>query len=398
MKYHTQKGFFVEKTYDGGTVLLKLLYYCNQKREVYFKRADVTEYLINSNVFEIPNKQGFDGNLSYFGFDVKRDIDNDRILLLRGKYLNDGCLSGKLDIQKSSNQIILKCSNEIINEIDSLIVNKTYEAKAFSHKKEIIIKYGLKECDSRIYGNKKLYKESDKYYMFPAVIKDCINDLLLYEIVNIENIKYYNPDIIFPLYNSNGEHFEEKIISLQELGELTNDFCFFTYRDDDKMISEIEIQNRSNAEIIKLINKRIYEIIDKETTKKVLNSIRLNHSALRTLALNRDNYKCLLCDIHDEKLLFCSHIKPWKTNDGRLDLNNVLTLCRLHDVLFDKGYMSFNSDGYVIYSNDKIFKNEGVEAFLGKSYNKLNIFVNETMKNYIRYHFDYIYENKNGRK
>ena len=125
----------MEKIYDGGTVLLKLLYFCNQKREVYFKRADVTEFLIKSEIFDIPNKQGFDGNLSYFGFDVKRDIDNDRILLLRGNYLNDGCLSGKLNIRNSNNQIVINCSKEIIHEIDLLIANKTYEAKAFSHRK-----------------------------------------------------------------------------------------------------------------------------------------------------------------------------------------------------------------------------------------------------------------------
>ena len=64
----------MEKIYDDGNVLLKLVYYCNEKKEVYFKRADVTEYLINSKIFEIPNKQGFDGNLSYFGYDIKKDI------------------------------------------------------------------------------------------------------------------------------------------------------------------------------------------------------------------------------------------------------------------------------------------------------------------------------------
>ena len=386
---------FMEKVYDGGNVLLKLLYYCNQKREVYFKRAAVTEYLINSQIFEIPNKQGFDGNLSYFGYDIKKDIDDDRILLLRGKYINDKCLLGKVDIKRADNQIIVNGSKEMINEIDLLIANKTYEAKAFSIKKKIIKKYDLVECDFRIYGNKKLYKESNNYYMFPGVLNDCINQLLLYEIVNAENIKYYNPDIIFPLYDSNGEYFDEKIISLQELGELTMDFCFFTYRNDG-MISEIEIQNRSNEEIIKLINRRSYEIIDKETTKKILNSIRLNTSALRALALNRDKYKCLLCDIHDEKLLVCSHIKPWKTNDGRLDLNNVLTLCTLHDALFDKGYISFDPDGNVRFSKDEILHDKGVMAFLNRSYNTLSVPINDIMKNYLKYHFDNIFHNNMG--
>jgi hypothetical protein len=41
----------MEKEYDGENVLLKLLYFCNQKKEVYFKRADVTEFLIKSNIY-----------------------------------------------------------------------------------------------------------------------------------------------------------------------------------------------------------------------------------------------------------------------------------------------------------------------------------------------------------
>ena len=381
----------MEKEYDNSNDLLKLLYFCNQQREVYFKRADVTEYLINSGIFEIPNKQGFDGNLSYFGYDIKRDIDGDRILLLRGKYLNDKCLLGQLNITKNIDQITVNDDKEIIKEIDLLIANKTYEAKAFSIKKEIIKKYDLVECDFRIYGNKKLYKESNKYYMFPGVLYDCINNLLLYEIVNTENIKYYNPDIIFPLYNYDGKYFEDKIISLQELGELTTDFSYFTYRNNEDMISEIELQNRSNEEIIKLINKRRYDIINKETTKKILNSIRLNTSALRALAFNRDKYKCLLCEIHDEKLLVCSHIKPWKTNDGRLDLNNVLTLCTLHDVLFDKGYISFDVNGNVQYSNDDIFLDKGIAAFIKNSRNVLNTDMNTSMKNYIKFHLDNIF-------
>jgi hypothetical protein len=209
--------------------------------------------------------------------------------------------------------------------------------------------------------------------------------------VNTENIKYYNLDIVFSLYDVDGNHFEDRIISIQELGELTTDFCYFTYREDDNMISEIEIQNRSNEEIIKLLNKRNYEIADKETTRKILNSIRLNTGALRALALNRDKYKCLLCGIDDERLLVCSHIKPWTTNDGRLDLNNVSTLCTLHDKLFDKGYISFDANGNAIYSKNEIFQNKGIAAFLANSYYILNLPIDNNMKNYIKYHYDTIF-------
>jgi hypothetical protein len=245
----------MEKIYDEESILLKLLYYCNQKREVYFKRENVSEYLITSNIFEKSNRQSFDGDLSYFGYDIKKDIDNYRILLLRGKYLNDKCLLGKLNIKREKNKII-------------------------------------------------------------------VND---------------------------------------------------------------------NEEIIKLLNKRNYEITDKETTKKILNGIRLNTSALGALVFNRDNYKCLLCDINDKKLLVCSHIKPWKTNDGRLDLNNVLILCTLHDALFDKGYISFDVQVNSIYSRDEIFQNKGIISFLSNSYHVLNLSINNNMKNYIKYHYDTIF-------
>jgi predicted restriction endonuclease len=222
-------------------------------------------------------------------------------------------------------------------------------------------------------------------------LNDCNNDFLIYEIVNNENLERYNPEIVFPLYNTDGKYFDDKIISLQELGELTNDFCYFTYRNDDKMISEIEIQNRSNEEIIKLLNRRKYDIANKETTRKILNSIRLNTSALRALALNRDKYKCLLCNIRDERLLICSHVKPWKTDDGRLDLNNVLTLCTLHDALFDKGYISFDDKGDVIYSCDDILNDKGISAFIKESNSSLDIVLNGNMKNYIKYHYENIF-------
>jgi len=50
--------------------------------------------------------------------------------------------------------------------------------------------------------------------------------------------------------------------------------------------------------------------------------------------------------------LVASHIKPWKdsTNEERLSVYNGLLLLPNYDKFFDKGYISFDSRGYIIYS------------------------------------------------
>jgi hypothetical protein len=382
----------MEKYYDGENVFLKLLYYCNLRKEIYFKRSDVTEYLISSGIFDIPNKQGFDGNLSYFGFDIKNDIDKDRILLLRGNRLNERCLMGSLDIRKIGNRFLVVDDDlEILNEIDRLINNKTDEARAFNDRKRIVSRYGLNECSFRLFGNKKIYSKNNEYFVFPDVVFDCINHVVLYEVVNHENLEVYKPSFIFPLYDTRLIYLDDKIMPCEELGELEKNFYYYTYRADDEMLSEVEIQEMSNEKIIQLINKLEYDLTGKESTKKVLNSIRLNTGALRALAINRDHYRCVLCAIANSKLLICSHIKPWKTGDGRLDINNVLTLCTLHDALFDKGFISFDQDGNMLYSNDEVLRNDSIKSFLEKGNNKLTMDINHKMKQYIRYHYEQIF-------
>ena len=62
--------------------------------------------------------------------------------------------------------------------------------------------------------------------------------------------------------------------------------------------------------------------------------------------------KCFLCDIAIPELLIASHIKPWSESNSmeRLDINNGLLLCCLHDKLFDLGFISFDDSGKIIIS------------------------------------------------
>jgi hypothetical protein len=89
----------------------------------------------------------------------------------------------------------------------------------------------------------------------------------------------------------------------------------------DGIITEVDIQEEYNTEIIELITKISYNLSDKETTRKAVSNLRINTGTLRRLVLARDGGKYRLCDINDEKLLVCSHIKPWRTGEARLDIN-----------------------------------------------------------------------------
>jgi len=79
---------------------------------------------------------------------------------------------------------------------------------------------------------------------------------------------------------------------------------------------------------------------------------RIGQSALRTIVLNNDNNTCALCDIHQTDLLICSHIKPWTIDsENRLNPTNAISLCKLHDGLFDKGYFGLDNEYNLILSS-----------------------------------------------
>ena len=62
---------------------------------------------------------------------------------------------------------------------------------------------------------------------------------------------------------------------------------------------------------------------------------------------------CRITQIADPRLLRASHIKPWRaceSNHERLDGNNGLLLSPHVDLLFDRGYISFEDDGTVLRS------------------------------------------------
>jgi hypothetical protein len=70
----------------------------------------------------------------------------------------------------------------------------------------------------------------------------------------------------------------------------------------------------------------------------------------RIRALTLENYQgcCALCDVREQGFLRAAHIARWADDiEGRANLHNVITMCLIHDALFEQGYFTLADDNRV---------------------------------------------------
>ena len=95
------------------------------------------------------------------------------------------------------------------------------------------------------------------------------------------------------------------------------------------------------------------------------------------------NVKCMVENLPYPSLV-ASHIKPFIVSDDSeaYDPNNGLLLSRNMDILFDQGYISFEDNGTIIYSNQ--LHQEVIEVV--SKYFLYDIFINSKRLEYLAYH------------
>lgn len=88
-----------------------------------------------------------------------------------------------------------------------------------------------------------------------------------------------------------------------------------------------------------------------ETEKDTLVRARRGQGKYRADLL-RIEHECRISHVRNPEYLIASHIKPWRhsNNDERLDGENGLLLNPNIDLLFDRGLISFEENGDVIFS------------------------------------------------
>jgi hypothetical protein len=103
----------------------------------------------------------------------------------------------------------------------------------------------------------------------------------------------------------------------------------------------------------------IKRTVRSKTTRKALIEARLGQGQFRSDVARRWGGRCAVIGCGVPQVLRASHIKPWSqcTNRERLDPANGLLLAAHLDALFDRGLISFDSDGVMLVS-DRIAADE----------------------------------------
>lgn len=184
----------------------------------------------------------------------------------------------------------------------------------------------------------------------------------------------------------------KKYIEMHNLKKFEDYAIFLNFKNNEIFFSKYKINKDNiillNDELDDLKNKAktvLDDVIEKSKKYKDVNkrnayidtmmSIRSPsfQKIYRNALLNEFDCKCALCGINVPKLLIASHIVAYcdcNNNEERIDPNNGLLLCSMHDDLFDKGYISFDSNGKIVLPK--------IENIPLELYNLLNI--NENIK------------------
>ncbi len=126
------------------------------------------------------------------------------------------------------------------------------------------------------------------------------------------------------------------------------------------------------------------DIVGEEIERTV--KARLNQYYFRKLLLKEFDH-CPFTHIKDTKLLFASHIKPWKKSSSKEKVNqyNGFLLSALYDQLFDKFIISFDENFNLVYAND-------IDDYVKNQINHLDIIKSDFnflhREKYLKYHFN----------
>jgi len=144
---------------------------------------------------------------------------------------------------------------------------------------------------------------------------------------------------------------DSEIISRQWLGELKDANIFDKKHAPDKWNEFIEfgVDSLYPHEIFRY--PEYDDSMDHE--RKYVRDVRITQYLFRNLLLSKYQ-KCHICNLNITDLLVASHIKPWRICEGdeKINVDNGLLLCPNHDLLFDKGYISFDNSGKILISPD----------------------------------------------
>lgn len=167
------------------------------------------------------------------------------------------------------------------------------------------------------------------------------------------------------------------------------------YYIDDTFVETEEATAHAKNKMSKIIENANKLFSDNEQKNAYINtmmSIRnpAFQKVYRNKLLKEFGCKCAICNINIKELLVASHIVAYTdclNDEERIDSNNGLLLCPIHDDLFDKGYISFDSTGKIILPNNGLIPKELFEIMNIDSTTRIDSkFMNSKRIEYLKRH------------
>jgi len=208
--------------------------------------------------------------------------------------------------------------------------------------------------------------------------------------VNSVKLKLQNFKSCDPSYTADGR------VGLANASALDREVCQeFLQSWDDLLIETENIKSRLH---IPQLEGADVPVIEKFVGGEVVRTQkqRVGQAFFRQALLAAYNSKCCFTGIAIPELLRASHIKPWaKSNDLNEKANpqNGLLLNALHDVAFDKGYITINYDYKIILSQTLLRDNEANRKYFAPINGQKMLLPSRFLpeKQFIEYHNDVVF-------
>ncbi len=138
----------------------------------------------------------------------------------------------------------------------------------------------------------------------------------------------------------------------------------FTNNWDDLIFeSERILAKYQNQEIETILDTEIdiSTLTGEEKIRRV--KTRVNQNFFRQVVLNNYLIRCAICNLNISELLIAGHIIPWSMNPKeRMNPQNGICLCALHDKAFEVGLIAINT-GYRVILSPALQKNRNEDYF-----------------------------------
>jgi len=214
------------------------------------------------------------------------------------------------------------------------------------------------------------------------IINRTVNSVKL----KLQNFKSYDPS-----YTKEGK------VGLNHGSKLDEEVCNAFFQNWDDLIFETN-NIKERLGIAKLDNKEQNNIeIPLAKEKNVLRKERIGQYFFRQALLAAYNNKCCFTGLSITELLRASHIKPWAVSNNfneKTNPRNGLLLNALHDVAFDKGFITISLDYKIIVSKRLILASKNNKKYFdllhGKKISLPNRFIPDLQ--FIEYHNKFIFK------